>query len=328
VEQSQEIEHYRELHETSERKRVCGDDQLQSMEKTQESLRAELLEARNECMKVKHAFDDTMRVEATQRRDETLLHEGELEKWKTHANHFEQEYKRLKQLNGEMTKMMSQMTTHMGERSEESGDVNKKNRTLLKQLEQKSQELKTARFEKEEMQKQFDSMQSHGTYFQEKFREAQNELKTLKQEHSVSTALAQKLKGRVELLQQENDAMTASKSKLLQESRSGLTSEQAQIEKYTLHLKELEQKVFKNDEEMERSHGVSDSLKASRAMESSKPSYEPSHLTQDGAFRSDITSKKSKAQTVIGRLNNIMTHDDDRSSRSKHSPGRLRRDGR
>merc|ERR1712137_313514 len=222
---------------------------------------------------------------------------------------------------------MSQMTTHVSERSEESGDVNKQNRTLQKQLEQKTQELKTARCEKEEMQKQFDTVQSTGSYYQEKFKEAQNEMKTLRQEHSAATALAQKLKGRVELLQQENEAITTSQSKLLQESRSG-SSEQAQIEKYTRHLKELQQKVFKDDEEMERTYGGSDSLKASRSMESSNPKmYEPSYPL-DGTFRSDISSKKSKAQTVIGRLNNIMTHDDDRSSRSKPSPGHSRRDGR
>merc|ERR1712064_208417 len=117
-------------------------------------------------------------------------------------------------------------------KSEETGDVNKQNRTLLKQLEQKTQELKTARQEKEEIQKQFDSQQSMGSYFQEKYKEASNELRVLKQEHSVATASAQKLKGRVELLQQENETMKTSQSKLLQEVRSGgYSPDQAQIEK-------------------------------------------------------------------------------------------------
>merc|ERR1712007_216003 len=154
-------------------------------------------------MGVSQVLDDVMREEATKRKDEIDHYEGELEKWKTRAGHYEREYTKSKQLNSEMSKVMSQMTMAVSEKSEETGDVNKQNRTLLKQLEQKTQELKAARREKDEIQKQFDSQQSMGSYFQDKYKEASKELRTLTQEHSVATASAQKLKGRVELLQQE-----------------------------------------------------------------------------------------------------------------------------
>merc|ERR1712137_824483 len=187
-------------------------------------------------------------------------------------------------------------------------------------LEQKTHELRTARQEKEEIQKQFDSQQSMGSYFQEKYKEASNELRVLKQEHSVATASAQKLKGRVELLQQENETMKTSQSKLLQEVRSGgYSPDQAQIEKYEQRLRELQQKILKNDEEMEHSQAcfqksqmVNDCLNTLLSLESAQTNlYESSCHIQDEGLRLEIDAKKAKAQTVIS-LNNIMSEEDDR----------------
>jgi len=323
-EQNLELERYRELHGASERRRISGESQLQSLETENESLRAELLDTSNERVKINQVLEDVMREEAAKRKEEVDHYEAELDKWKGRANYYEREYTQSKQLNSEMTKVMSQMTMSVSEKSEQTGDVNKQNRTLLKQLEQKTHELKTARQEKEEIQKQFDSQQSMGSYFQEKYKEASNELRVLKQEHSVATASAQKLKGRVELLQQENETMKTSQSKLLQEVRSGgYSPDQAQIEKYEQHLRELQQKILKKDEEMEHSQAcfqksqmVNDCLNTLLSLESAQTNlYESSCHIQDEGLRSEIDSKKTKAQTVIGRLNNIMSEEDDRSSR-------------
>merc|ERR1712050_356275 len=93
----------------------------------------------------------------------------EVEKWKARASYFEREYTQSKQLNNEMTKVMSQMTTAVSERSEETSDVTKQNKTLIKQLETKNQELRTAKLERDEAQKRLDSLESTGSYFQDKY---------------------------------------------------------------------------------------------------------------------------------------------------------------
>merc|ERR1712217_668582 len=100
---------------------------------------------------------------------------------------------------------MSQMLQAHIERNEQGGDLAQQNKAIKKQLEAKAQEVKMTRLEKEDIQRQLDSLQSTGSYFQDKYREASNRLRTLEQEHSVATASASKLKARVESLQKESD---------------------------------------------------------------------------------------------------------------------------
>merc|ERR1712012_70266 len=112
-------------------------------------------------------------------------------------------------LNSEMQKVMSQMTQAVSERNDGSSDISRNNRALAKNFETQKQELRIARMEKEDLQSKLDTLQSTGNYYQDKYKEASVELRTMKQEHSTATAVAAKLRARVESVQKENEDLKA-----------------------------------------------------------------------------------------------------------------------
>merc|ERR1712072_243455 len=168
--------------------------------------------------------------------------QAQVDKYKQRAIHFEREYTNSKQLNSEMTKVMSQMTQSISEKSENSSDAVKQNKVLFKQLEASRQAERNIRLEKEDIQKQLDSIQSTGSYFQEKYREAANEARQLKQENSVATATLSKLKMRVESLQNENEDVKSQLSKASLEYRAS-NSDTSRVEQYEQTVRELQMKL-------------------------------------------------------------------------------------
>eukprot|EP00927_Polykrikos_kofoidii_P069125 TRINITY_DN6450_c0_g3_i1.p1 TRINITY_DN6450_c0_g3~~TRINITY_DN6450_c0_g3_i1.p1 ORF type:complete len:1904 (+),score=486.14 TRINITY_DN6450_c0_g3_i1:65-5713(+) len=316
-EQREKAEQYRKFAENSERTRVESSTSAQWLESENERLRAELDNARAESVKIKEVVDELVRAEGQSRSEEL---EKEINKWKTRATYFEREYSRSKELNTEMTNQMSQMMNHVSERTDQSGDLSQQNRALKKQIEGKIQELKMARLEKEDTQRQLDSLQSTGSYFQDKYREASTELRTLKQEHSVASATAAKLKLRVESLQKECDDLKAQCTKLSMEARSG-GSDASRVSKYEEHVRSLEAKIRTKESDVEdvkerfaKSQAVNDCLNTLLVLESEQASiYESAGPLQDEHMREELQSKKMKASNVIGRLNEML-NDDERAS--------------
>merc|ERR1712048_617946 len=163
----------------------------------------------------------------------------------------------------------------------------------------------TAKLERDEVQKQLDSLQSQGSYFQEKYRERGEELRTLTQEHSVATATSSKLKLRVESLQKETDDLKAQCAKLALESRAN-SDDASRMEKYENHVRELQLKLRAQDEDLDRSQAfaaksqaVNDCLNTLLVLESEQTSlYESAFSVQDAALLQQVGAKKSKAQNV------------------------------
>jgi len=312
--QRQFAEQHRRAAEVAERARIEDGSTARWLESENERLKVELSDANTERLKIRQVVDDLARAE----RDSSSAElRGEVDKWKGRAAYYEREYQQSKQLNNEMTKVMSQMTQAVSERSDETSDVTKQNKLLLKQLEVKAQELRSAKQERDEVQKQLDGLQSQGSYFQEKYREACEEMRTLRQEHSVSTATSAKLRARVETLQKEADELRAHIGKTQVDARVN-ADDTARIDRYEDKVRDLEMKLRAQDEELDRSQAfaaksqaVNDCLNTLLVLESEQTSlYEMACPITDEALVSQFDAKKSKAQNVIGRLNEIMSEEE------------------
>uniref|UniRef100_A0A7S4RTN0 Myosin motor domain-containing protein n=1 Tax=Alexandrium monilatum TaxID=311494 RepID=A0A7S4RTN0_9DINO len=312
--QRQLAEEQRRAAEISERARIEKESSSSWLESENERLKVELNDANNERLKIRQVVDELLQAEQASSSAEL---QKEVNKWKTRAAYYEREYQQSKQLNNEMTKVMSQMTQAVSERSDETTDVTKQNKLLMRQLDVKAQELRSAKLERDEVQKQLDGLQSQGSYFQEKYREACEEMRTLRQEHSVSTATSSKLKLRVETLQREADEMKAQLSKVSRDMQAG-ANDSAKIDQYEQHVRELQLKLRAQDEELDRSQAfaaksqaVNDCLNTLLVLESEQTSlYEMACPITDKALMSQFESKKSKAQNVISRLNEIMSEEE------------------
>merc|ERR1712060_476079 len=126
-------------------------------------------------------------------------------KFKKRAEYFEREYNQSKQLNQEMTKVMTQMTQAVSERQDQNSEAAGQIKLLKGQLEAKVQDLKLVKSDRDEIQRQLDKLKSTDSYYQDKYRESTEELKTLRHEHSIATATSTKLRQRVESMQRECD---------------------------------------------------------------------------------------------------------------------------
>jgi len=300
--------------EQTERRKIELESNLSWLESENERLKAETQDAISERDKIKQVVDELVRADQENRSEEL---KREVDKYKARASYFEREYGNSKQLNGEMTKLMSQMTQAVAERTDEKGDVTAQNRLLKNQLETRAQELRTAKLERDEAQKQLDALQSQGRYYQDKYRETQEELRGLKQEHSISAATSSKLKLRVESLQREAEDNQAQNARLQYQARA-LGDDVAKIDRYEQHVQELQSKLKRQDEELQnsqafaaKSQAVNDCLNTLLVLESEQTSlYETTFSVQDSSLLSQFDTKKSKAQSVIGRLNQLMTEEE------------------
>merc|ERR1719161_3172773 len=109
---------------------------------------------------------------------------------------------------------MESMAQKTGERGEEAGEVNRQNRLLQQQLQSKSEDVRQARAEKDEVQRRLDELQAQESLYQSKYREADRELRTVRQDNEVSKALADKFKARVDQLQKENEDFRADTARM------------------------------------------------------------------------------------------------------------------
>eukprot|EP00811_Abedinium_folium_P004001 NODE_13682_length_1152_cov_4.418537.p1 GENE.NODE_13682_length_1152_cov_4.418537~~NODE_13682_length_1152_cov_4.418537.p1 ORF type:complete len:297 (+),score=124.93 NODE_13682_length_1152_cov_4.418537:238-1128(+) len=283
-------------------------------------LKLELQDARTERQKVDRVVDDLARADVRNRREDMDILEKELEKWKARASYFEREYKQAKQppSSGEVTSQPSASA----ERSSEAEELAKQKKALMKTLETKVQEMSDLRDERDDVQKQLDSLQSMGNYFQEKYKNAANELQVLREEHGASAATADRLKTRVSVLQQENEGLKSANGKPPALTRIG-SADPGQVERNDRYLRDLQQKLLRKDEEVEqaqarfkKSQVLNDCLNTLLALVSDQTTlYETSVQLTDVTLRSQIDAKKAKAQAVISRLNDLMSEEDDRTSR-------------
>merc|ERR1719356_1417635 len=119
---------------------------LLSLESENEQLRVEVQDASQERAKIKQVVDDLMKADRSQ---DIEAMKNEFEKYKARASYFEREYNKSKQLNSEMTKVMSQMTQAVAERSDERTETSQQNRLLQKQFEARATELRDAKAERD-----------------------------------------------------------------------------------------------------------------------------------------------------------------------------------
>jgi len=313
--EQRKAEQLRKMLETAERGRAEGESSSRFLESENERLRAELTDSQAEKLKIKEVVDELLSAEGAAKSAEM---QKEVDKWKTRAGYFEREYSRSKELNHEMTGQMAQMLQGVREQSETGGGLSSDNKTLKKQLDAKTQEARMAKLEKEDIQRQLDSLSSTGTYFQDQYKNASQELRNVKQEHSVSSASASTMKARLESLQSENDDLKAQVTKLSIEVRSGC-SEALRLDKYEQHVQDLQKKLQAKDleaqtnqERFQKSQAVNDCLNTLLVLESEQASlWESSYPGQpDDRFKSQLNAKKSKAQDVIGRLNDMLNEDE------------------
>jgi len=302
------VERLQKAYEDAERGRVEVESSTTYLTEENERLRGELEHSNEEKLKFKQVLDDVVNAQ-DQTRNEELS--SEIDKWRSRASHFEREYNQAKQLNKEMT---DTMMSFLNDRDGKQGDASEQNLQLRQQLESKTLALKNARIDKDEVQKQLDSLQSTGAYFQDKYKVASNELRILKQEHSVDKAAASKLRVRVETLQQENEDFKAQ----LARATATPSNEGQGLEVYQQRLAELqdtvrdrEGRVHQTQAKFQRSQEVNDCLNTLLALESEQTSlYEASCSVADPGVRGVLDARKSEALHVVSRLNEIMNGDD------------------
>merc|ERR1711972_435761 len=90
------------------------------------------------------------------------------------------------------------------------------------------------------------------------------------------------------------------------------------IDRYGSHVRELQRRLRAQDEELDqskafaaKSQAVNDCLNTLLVLESEQTSlYESSFHVRDPALMTQFDQKKSKAQSVISRLNEIMTEEE------------------
>jgi chromosome segregation ATPase len=317
--------------EAAERARVEGEADKRLLELEVERLRADLLDANQERTKIKEVVDELIQSEGQRRSEEQ---EREVEKWKKQSKHFEREYNQSKQLNADMMKHMAQITQSASERSDSTTDIMKENKSLQRQLDSRNQELRSVKLDKEEVQKQLDALQSQGSYFQDKYKEANNELRQLRIDESCARATAAKLKSRVESLCKENEDLKAQISKQFVAARAA-GDDSVRIEAYEKQVNELQLSLKKKDEDLameqrfvRKSQAVNDCLNTLLVLES-----EQSNLLQDVApvqdsrIRSQLETKKSKAHHVIKRLNEIMNNEGGSDFSADSAEGQLAASG-
>jgi len=300
--------------DAAERTRIESMATSRFLESENEHLKVEVQDTNEESLKIRQVVDELITTERTNKNAEW---QREMDKWKKRAEHFEREYQQSKQLNNEMTKVMSQMTQAVSERSDQNTDFAKQNKVVMSQIDAKSKELRIAKQERDETQRQLDNLMSQGSYFKDKYRDSCNELQSLRQEHSVSTATSTRLKSRVEAVQGEIEDVRTQISRATLDSRSGGDSA-ARIDRYESHVRDLQLKLRAQDDELERSKAfaaksqqVNDCLNTLLVLESEQTSlYEMNCPIADVGVASQFDAKKSKAQSVISRLNDIMSEEE------------------
>merc|ERR1719215_2221511 len=114
------------------------------------------------------------------------------------------------------------MTQAAGERGADFESLQRKNIELMQDQEKRQQELKMAELEKQDLQKELDTLQSSCNYFQTKYKATQNELRTAQREQAAAVEGLSKARGQLTERQHEVEALrgqVAALSQLMAESR-------------------------------------------------------------------------------------------------------------
>ncbi|CAE7438354.1 unnamed protein product [Symbiodinium sp. CCMP2592] len=235
-----------------------------------ERLKVELAEANSERGKMRGIVDEVLKAQESQ----------DLEKWKVKALHFEKKYADAKKLNEEMTqagalqrstgvhpcasKVMSQMTKEVRERSDGTGDASRQVKELQRQLEAKTQELRGAKQERDEALHKINEMQ--GEFFKDKYRQSQEELKKLREAHSVAAATNDVLKARLQTIDNSNNVPLEPDDR--KNVKAGwLDSRSAELEELQSRLQMQDVTKTRLEADVAKQHEINDCLRALTMLE-------------------------------------------------------------
>jgi len=214
-----------------------------------------------------------------------------------------------------MTQVMAKMTEAVSERSDGNGDATRQLKAVQKQLEMKSQELRTAKQERDEAQFKLDELQSSGAYFKDKYREAQDELRRKREEHSVAEAKVVALTARLESVQEESDDIKHSQLRVPGPD-GGVEGER--------HFQEFQAQLQNKDAELRRLKAtaanlerVNECLNKLTVLESEHRQLYERWCGKYGAITDDDMLRKAEAiksqvQGVMSRLNAIVSSQPER----------------
>ncbi|CAE7667888.1 XI-K [Symbiodinium pilosum] len=266
-----------------------------------ERLKVELTEANAERGKMRSIVDEVLKAQESQ----------DLEKWKLKAAHFEKKYAEAKKLNEDMTQVMSHMTQAVSGRPDGSAEAMRQIKELQRQLEAKMQELRNAKQERDEAQHTLNELQSSGEFFKDKYRDSQNELRSLREEHAAAAKLNGMLKNRLEALQlgaaQDLEDGKSSKAALADGSqRSGAEVQelQSKLETQDVQLNRLKADVGKQ-------HEINECLRMLTVLEAQHREICESWCERAGAVMDSNTIRKTdeikaQVQTVMRKLDEIV----------------------
>merc|ERR1712135_5114 len=108
---------------------------------------------------------------------------------------------------GEMSSAVGQMTHAASQRGGDWEALQEQNLALKRDQEKKDQALKMAELEKVDIQKQLDNVQSSCTYFQNKYKEKCNELKSTKKDQSIASEGSIKTQSQLANVQSETEEL-------------------------------------------------------------------------------------------------------------------------
>lgn len=265
-----------------------------------ERLKVELAEANSERGKMRGIVDEVLKAQESQ----------DLEKWKVKALHFEKKYADAKKLNEEMTQVMSQMTKEVRERSDGTGDASRQVKELQRQLEAKTQELRGAKQERDEALHKINEMQGSGEFFKDKYRQSQEELKKLREAHSVAAATNDVLKARLQTIDNSNNVP------LEPDDRKNVKA--GDTEQRSAELEELQSRIQMQDvnktrleADVAKQHEINDCLRALTMLETQHREICEQWCERAGAVMDTGTIRKTdeikaQVQHVMRKLDDLV----------------------
>jgi len=292
-----QLEAAQEASLAAERSKTQSESSHRFLQTECERLKGELVHANSERAKMRQMVDEVLKK----------YQDSEIDEWKRKAQSLEKELQQSKQLAKEMNQAMSLMTQQVSGR----GDASSQAKVLQKQLETKTQELKTAKREKDEVQKELDEKNSAGDYFKDKFRGAQDEIRKLNQENSHLTATNEKLKRRLESASQED--MIAPLASSPEKYSAPMEELQERISCQAIELRQKDFELKKTTEDLDRAqviagrmHLVNECLNTLLALENEQTGLYEKMCAMNGVKDNDILSqlseKKEKTTWMLGKL--------------------------
>eukprot|EP00811_Abedinium_folium_P027439 NODE_4162_length_1928_cov_6.169906.p1 GENE.NODE_4162_length_1928_cov_6.169906~~NODE_4162_length_1928_cov_6.169906.p1 ORF type:complete len:439 (-),score=136.31 NODE_4162_length_1928_cov_6.169906:228-1544(-) len=296
----QRADHFRALLQRSENANTELKGCVNTLQGERDHLKENLDAALCEHAKIQEIIDQLVSVEGKSIEESAAL-KGKVEMWKLRADNAEREYAQATELNQDMTNVMSQMTLAVSEQSEITGDHAKQNKALAKQLADNLQELRATRQQKDQLQRQFDSMQSLNAFHAEKWKKAREELAAVQEEGDPATVNSKKMNARMKKL------MCAEKQ--AENSRDSLDS---------ACMKELQCMVAKKHDAIEvaqadyaKAQKVNEFLVKLLTLQVEQTAYFETECTLKSSHaQGRLAACKEKAQSLISKLNAFLSQED------------------